>query len=51
MSHYDARSAARPDPDQPMVDIADYVADYAIDSKEAYDTARYCLMDTLGCGF
>src|SRR5574337_1326052 len=49
MSHHDIRSAVRPDPDQPMVDIANYVADYTIDSKEAYDTARYMLMDSLGC--
>ena len=49
MSHYDARSAARPDPDQPMVDIADYVIDYRIDSQEAFDTARYMLLDSLAC--
>lgn len=49
MAHFDIRSAKRPDPDQPMVDIANYVADYSIDSKEAYDTARYMLMDSLGC--
>ena len=41
----------RPDPDRELVDIADYVVDHAIDSKEAYDTARNCLIDTLGCGF
>jgi 2-methylcitrate dehydratase len=40
----------RPAPDQVLVDIADYVCDYEIDSAEAYDTARNCLMDTLGCG-
>jgi len=40
----------RPAPDQVLVDIADYVCDYQIDSVEAYDTARNCLMDTLGCG-
>ncbi len=40
----------RPDPDRVLVDIADYVCDYEIDSKEAYDTARNCLMDSLGCG-
>ena len=40
----------RPDPDQFLVDIADYVNDFEIDSEEAYTTARYCLMDTLGCG-
>jgi len=40
----------RPAPDQVLVDIANYVCDYEIDSAEAYDTARNCLMDTLGCG-
>ena len=40
----------RPKPDQVMVDIADYVANYNITSAEAYQTARFCLMDTLGCG-
>jgi len=43
-------SNVRPKPDKVLVDIADYVAEYTITSKEAYDTARYCLMDTLGCG-
>jgi len=41
----------RPEPDKELVDIADYVMDYQVDSTEAYDTARNCLMDTLGCGF
>jgi 2-methylcitrate dehydratase len=41
----------RPKPDKVLVDIADYVGKYKIKSKEAYDTARYCLLDTLGCGF
>ncbi|HEX7129685.1 MAG TPA: bifunctional 2-methylcitrate dehydratase/aconitate hydratase [Rhodanobacteraceae bacterium] len=49
MAHHDLRSAKRPDPDQPMRDIADYVVDYRIDSAEAYETARYMLMDSLGC--
>ena len=40
----------RPAADQVLVDIADYVCDFAIDSTEAYDTARHCLMDSLGCG-
>lgn len=44
-------SNVRPNPDQVIVDIANYVADYEIQSEEAYDTARNCLMDTLGCGF
>src|SRR5262245_44722097 len=41
----------RPDPDKELVDIADYVTGYTIKSAEAYDTARNCLIDTLGCGF
>ena len=41
----------RPDPDPELVAIADYVTGYEIGSDEAYDTARHCLMDTLGCGF
>ncbi|WP_147652152.1 bifunctional 2-methylcitrate dehydratase/aconitate hydratase [Vulcaniibacterium gelatinicum] len=49
MSHYDLRSAARPNPDQPMVAVADYVLDYQVESKEALDTARYMLMDSLAC--
>jgi 2-methylcitrate dehydratase len=49
MSNFDVRSAVRPQPDQPMVDIADYVVDYTIDSREAYDTARYMLLDSLAC--
>ena len=44
-------SNVRPKPDKVIVDIADYVTGYAIKSKEAYNTARLCLMDTLGCGF
>jgi 2-methylcitrate dehydratase len=44
-------SNVRPDPDKVLVDIVDYVEKYKITSKDAYDTARYCLMDTLGCGF
>jgi 2-methylcitrate dehydratase len=39
----------RPDFDREMRDIADYVVDYAIDSDAAYDTARYSLVDALGC--
>ena len=40
----------RPAPDQELINIANYVSDYDIDSSEAYDTARNCLIDTLGCG-
>jgi 2-methylcitrate dehydratase len=44
-------SNVRPKPDKVLVDIADYVLKYKVSSAEAYQTARYCLMDTLGCGF
>jgi len=40
----------RPKPDRVLVDIADYVLDYEIRSPLAYETARNCLIDTLGCG-
>src|SRR6516165_2080196 len=40
----------RPTPDKVMVGIADYALNYRIESAEAYQTARLCLMDTLGCG-
>ncbi|MBZ0328889.1 2-methylcitrate dehydratase [Halomonas sp. ANAO-440] len=40
----------RPDYDIELQKIADYVLDYRVDSAEAWDTARNCLMDTLGCG-
>ncbi|MCC6534512.1 MAG: bifunctional 2-methylcitrate dehydratase/aconitate hydratase [Burkholderiales bacterium] len=45
-----AISNVRPEPDKVITDIADYVAGYSIESAEAYETARYCLIDTLGCG-
>lgn len=50
MSATDTPSAKRPDPDQVLVDIVDYVTRYEIKSGLAYDTARNCLIDTLGCG-
>jgi 2-methylcitrate dehydratase len=51
MSHHDSRSAERPPPDKVLVDIAEYARDATIESPVAYETARYCLMDTLACGF
>ncbi len=36
--------------DQVLEDIADYVMNTTIDSHEAFETARLCLMDALGCG-
>jgi 2-methylcitrate dehydratase len=44
-------SNVRPAPDKVLTDIVDYVLKYKVTSKEAYQTARYCLIDTLGCGF
>ncbi len=44
-----AISNIRPLPDSVLVEIADYVANREIRSALAYDTARYCLMDSLGC--
>ena len=49
MSQHDLRSAKRPEPDQAMVDIANYITDYYIGSSEAYTTARYMLLDSLAC--
>ncbi|QOR39548.1 2-methylcitrate dehydratase [Billgrantia diversa] len=40
----------RPDYDPELQKIADYVLDYRIESEEALDTARNCLIDSLGCG-
>ena len=40
----------RPPFDPLLAQIADYVCDFKITSDEAFNTARYCLMDTLGCG-
>src|SRR6187455_2115484 len=51
MSAHDYKSARRPDPDKVLVDIASYVCDYEVNSDVAYETAFYCLMDTLACGF
>ena len=43
-------SSVRPPFDSVLEKIADYVTGDEIGSPEAYETARYCLMDTLGCG-
>ncbi|WP_186136857.1 bifunctional 2-methylcitrate dehydratase/aconitate hydratase [Burkholderia gladioli] len=40
----------RPAPDPVLVEIADYVLGFEIDSELALETARHCLLDTLGCG-
>ena len=51
MSTHDHKSAQRPDPDAVLVAIAEYAKDFSVQSTQAYETARYCLMDTLACGF
>lgn len=56
MSETDINSAARPEFDRVIQDIADYVLDLGTGqpevekSSEAMETARYCWMDTIGCG-
>ena len=40
----------RPNPDDLILKIVNYVHDYEIKNDEAINTAKYCLMDTIGCG-
>src|ERR1700676_5164209 len=47
----DYKSAARSAPDAVLSAIAAYALDYRTPSELARETAYYCLMDTLGCGF
>jgi 2-methylcitrate dehydratase len=51
MSRFDIKSAQRPAPDALIADIADYALKSCIDGALAHETAYYCLMDTLACGF
>jgi 2-methylcitrate dehydratase len=51
MSAADVKSAQRPDPDAALTAIAHYARNFTVASEAAYETARYCLMDTLACGF
>lgn len=48
MSSYIAN--VRPEPDQVLIDIVDYVFHYKIESQAAFETAHSCLLDTLSCG-
>jgi 2-methylcitrate dehydratase len=50
MESVGTRDTARPPPDRLLTDIADYVLGFGAASPEARTIARYCLMDTLGCG-
>src|SRR3984885_3153831 len=47
----DYKSAERSAPDALLSTIADYARNYRTPSELARETAYYCLMDTLGCGF
>jgi 2-methylcitrate dehydratase len=51
MSSLDIKSAERPAPDPVIATIADYALGFRIESETAYQTAYYCLLDTLACGF
>jgi len=51
MSGTDSRSAKRSNWDKEITDIADFVCNTEIDSDVAFETAHYCLMDTIACGF
>ncbi len=52
MSQADDARADRPQPDPLLLQIADYVLDpERVRGALATETARLCLMDTLGCGF
>jgi len=50
MPSVDIKSAERPDADTVLTSMADYALSYRIDSDVAYETAYYCLMDSLACG-
>ena len=52
ISHVRAHQHPTARPSIPLLQqIADYVCDFNSPSEEALNTARYCLLDTLGCGF
>jgi 2-methylcitrate dehydratase len=50
MPHSEPSAGRRPDPDRLLKEIADYAVGTRITSAEAWQTARYCLLDALGCG-
>lgn len=49
-SAHGGESTVRPEADKVLQDIADYVHNYKVDSDLAFETARLCLIDTIGCG-
>ncbi|HMB07494.1 MAG TPA: bifunctional 2-methylcitrate dehydratase/aconitate hydratase [Isosphaeraceae bacterium] len=50
MPHAEPEKGSRPEADGLLQEIADYTLTARIDSAEAWETARYCLLDALGCG-
>jgi 2-methylcitrate dehydratase len=50
MPHAEPEKGSRPEADGLLQEIADYTLTAWIDSAEAWETARYCLLDALGCG-
>ncbi|KAK7053472.1 ATP-binding cassette transporter CGR1 [Paramarasmius palmivorus] len=50
MSQYHGESTVRPEADTVLQDIADYIHNYKVESDLAFETARLCLIDTIGCG-
>ena len=49
--HHNTSNNIRPPFDKVITDMTEYVLNYKINSSEAIDTARYCLLDSLACGF
>src|SRR5437763_15379385 len=49
MSALDVKYAQPPAPDGVLSAIADYARNFTVRSEPAYETARYCLMDSLAC--
>ncbi len=50
MSHSTAGRGNQAEADRLLQEIADYTLSARLESAEAWQTARYCLLDALGCG-
>ncbi len=50
MSHAEPERGRGAETDRLLQEIADYALTARIDGAEAWQTARYCLLDALGCG-
>src|SRR5216117_3552108 len=50
MSAIESERSQRVEADRLLQEIADYTLNARIDSAAAWETARYCLLDALGCG-